>query len=247
MSKITLQLDLSPAIPNVYGALDYREFRTTLIKIDEILVKSGLEHKLISEALDQYLVEKELNPFKFYNSKKVAFHYKKLRHALRCNIARHLTGESYRLFSIRLADSGLFQWFVGIGDFSCRKAISKSSLERYEKLFDEKIISEEIHKWLADLTEGNKAIASGIYEPIDCKKVFTDSTCVKAHIHFPVDWILLRDGARSLLCAIKTIRTQGLKNRMVEPSLLLKQMNKLSMSMASTRRKKIVKSNEKRF
>lgn len=218
MSKITLQLEFSPELPNVYGTLDYKEFRTTLIKIDEILVKSGLEHKLVSEALNQYLVEKELNPAEFYNSKKASFHYKKLKHALRCNISRHLTGESYRLFSIRVADSKLFQWFVGIGDFSCRKAIAKSSLERYQKLLDEKMISEEIHKWLADLTDSNKAIVSGIYEPIDCKTVFTDSTCVKAHIHFPVDWVLLRDGARSLLSAIKTIRAQGLKNRMVEPT-----------------------------
>ena len=54
MNKVTLQLDLSPAVPNVYGNLDYREFRDTLIKIDEILIKSGFEDKLITETLDQY-------------------------------------------------------------------------------------------------------------------------------------------------------------------------------------------------
>lgn len=138
MNKITLQLDLSPEIPNVYGTLDDREFRATLIKINEILVNSGLEDRLVSESLDQYLVEKEPNPSEFYNSKKSSFQYKKLKHALRCNIARHLTGESYRLFSVRLADSELFQWVTGISAFGCHKAISKSSLERYEKLFDEK-------------------------------------------------------------------------------------------------------------
>lgn len=245
MNKIPLQLDLSPEIPNVYGTLDYREFRETLVKINEILVKSGLEHKLVSEALDQHLVESELNPARFYNSKRSVFHYKKIKHALRCNIARHLTGESYRLFSIRLADSELFQWFTGINAFSCRKAISKSSLERYEKLFDEKMLAEEIHKWLADLTDSNKAISAGLYEPIDCKTIFTDTTCVKAHIHFPVDWVLLRDGVRSLLSSIKTIRAQGLKHRMIEPYLLLKQMNKLSMAMTLIRRKKDSKKQRK--
>ena len=218
--------------------MDYREFRSTLIKIDEILVKSGLEHKLVSEALDQYLVENELNPTKFYNGKQAGFHYKKFKHALRCNIAHHLTGESYRLFSIRLADSELFQWFTGINAFGCRKAISKSSLERYEKLFDEKMLSDEIHKWLADLTDSNKAVSAGLYESIDCKTVFTDTTCVKAHIHFPVDWVLLRDGVRSILSSIKSIRSQGLKHRMMEPSLLLKRINKLSMPMTLVRRKK---------
>lgn len=238
MNKIPFQLDLRPEIPNVYGNLDYREFRETLLKINEIFVKSGLEDKLASEALSQYAAKSELAESEFYNSKQAVFHYKKLKHALRCNIARHLTGESYRLFSIRLADSELFQWFTGINAFGYRKAISKSSLERYEKLFDEKLLNNEICKWLADLTDNDKAVSVGIYEAIDCKTVFSDSTCVKAHIHFPVDWVLLRDAARSLLLAIKTIRAQGLKHRMIESGLLLKQMNKLAMTMTLTGRKK---------
>lgn len=238
MNNIALQLEFRPEIPNVYGTLDYREFRDTLIKIDEVLTKSGFEQKLVSQALNQYAVKNELNPFKFYNSNQASFHYKKLKHALRCSIARHLSGESYRLFSIRLADSELFQWFTGISAFGCRKAISKSSLERYEKIFDEQMVADEIRKWLIDLTDSSKAIAAGIYEPIDCKTVYTDTTCIKAHIHFPVDWVLLRDGVRSLLSSIKVIRAHGLKHRMIEPNLLLKQMNKLSMSMVMVRRKK---------
>jgi hypothetical protein len=245
MNKIPLQLDLSPAVPNVYGNLDYREFRDTLIKIDEILVKSGFEDKLITETLDQYLVENELNPAKYYNSKQASFDYKRLKYALRCNIARHLTGESYRLFSIRLTDSEILQWFTGISAFSIRKAASKSSLERYEKLFDEKLVTHEIHKWLANLGDSNKAIAAGIYEAINYKSVFVDTTCIKGHIHFPVDWVLLRDGVRSLLSSIKIIRAQGLKNRMIEPSLLLKQMNKLSMTMTLVGRKKDSKKQRK--
>ena len=208
MNTLSLQLELRPALPNVYGALDYREFRDTLIKIDEILVKSGFEHKLITEALSQYVANSNIDADKFYNSKRAAFHYKKLKHALRCNIARHLTGESYRQFSIRIADSELFQWFTNINAFSNRKAISKSSLERYEKYFDVKLLDKQIREWLADLTDTSQAVAAGINEAIDCKSIFTDSTCIKSNIHFPVDWILLRDAARSLLSAIKIIRAQ---------------------------------------
>jgi len=238
MNKIPLQLDLSPTFPNIYGNLDYREFRDTLIKIDEILVKSGFEDKLISETLDQYLIENELNPTKYYNSKRSLFDYKRLRYALRCNIARHLTGESYRLFSVRLTDSELLQWFTGINVFGDRKAASKSSLERYEKIFDEKLVAHEIHKWMADLGNSDKAIAAGLYEEVSYKSVFVDTTCVKAHIHFPVDWVLLRDAVRSLLSSIKIIRAQGLKRRMIEPKLFLKQINKLSMAMSLVGRKK---------
>lgn len=245
MNKIPLQLDLSPAIPNVYGNLEYREFRDTLIKIDEILVKSGFEDRLVSETLDQYLIKNELNPAKFYNSKRASLDYKIFKYALRCNIARHLTGESYRLFSIRLTDSELLRWFTGINAFGIRKAVSKSSLERYEKMFGEKLVVHEIHKWMADLGDSNKAIAAGLYEAINYKSVFVDTTGVKAHIHFPTDWVLLRDGARSLLSSIKIIRAHGLKHRMIEPSLLLKQMNKLSITMSLVGRKKDSKKQRK--
>ena len=208
MNNISFQLELRPELPNVYGTLDYREFRDTLIKIDEVLVKSGFEHRLATEALSQYVANNELNANKFYNSKGAAFHYKKLRHALRCNIARHLTGESYRQFSIRLADSELFQWFTSISAFGCRKAISKSTLERYEKCFDEALLAEKIREWLSGLTDTDNAAEAGIHDPIDCKNLFSDSTCIKANIHFPVDWVLLRDAARSSLLAIKTIRAK---------------------------------------
>ena len=238
MNTVSLQLDLRPALPNVYGALDYREFRDSLIKIDEILTKSGLEHKLVTEALNQYVENNNVCVTNFYNSNNAAFHYKKLKHALRCNIARHLTGESYRQFSIRIADSELFQWFTNINDFSNRKAISKSSLERYEKCFDEILLAEKIREWLAGLTDADKAFEAGVCEAINCKNIFSDSTCIKSNIHFPVDWILLRDAVRSILLAITTIRTQRLKHRMIEPKLFLKQMNKLCISMTHTRRKK---------
>jgi hypothetical protein len=237
MNTVPFQTELRPELPNVYGTLDYQEFRSTLIKIDEILTKSGLETQLVMEALNQYVATNNIDSVKFYNSRQVAFHHRKLRHALRCNIARHLTGESYRLFSIRLADSALFQWFTNISDFGCRQAISKSSLERYEKCFDEALVTKKICECLAALSDPNKALESGLHQTIDCKNVFIDSTCIKANIHFPVDWVLLRDAARSLLSAIKTIRAKGLKHRMIEPHLLLRQMNKLSIAMTHVRRK----------
>jgi hypothetical protein len=237
MHTLSLQFELRPEIPNVYGTADYREFRETLIKIDDLLNKNGFEHKLVKEALNQYVTEKQADAGKFYNSRQANFHYKKFRYALRCNIARHLTGESYRMFSIRLADSELLQWFVSISVFSSRKAVSKSSLERYEKYFPEEMVAENICKLLSDLTKLEKALEVGLSEAINCKNIFTDSTCVKANIHFPVDWVLLRDAARSLLAAIKTIRAQGLKHRMIEPPVLLKQINKLCIAMTHQRRR----------
>src|SRR3990167_6336176 len=247
MDNIAFQHEFRPELPNVYGTVDYREFREVLIKIDEILTRSNLEHEMVSSTLEQFVEDHSLDAQKFFQSKKAGFHYQKIKHALRCNIARHLTGESYRLFSIRLADSTLFQWFTSISAFGCRKAISKSTLERYEKYFDETLVAEKIRQWLAGLSDINKSEDIGLPCPINFEKTFTDSTCIKANIHFPVDWVLLRDAARSLLLAIKTIRAQGLKHRMVEPRQLLKQMNKLCIEMTHTRRKKESKKERKRI
>ena len=109
MNTVAFQHEFRPAFPNVYGALDYRVFRETLFKIDTLLTRSGLEHDLISDALTQYKdnLAHQVGYQRCDMNKNITFHYKKLRHALRCNIARHLTGESYRSFSIKLSDSQL--------------------------------------------------------------------------------------------------------------------------------------------
>lgn len=245
MQKVPFQRELCPALPNVYGTLDYREFRSTLIKIDEILTKSDLENKLVLSALEN-IAKNEISSKYFLNSKKAMWRYKTLRHALRCNIARHLTGESYRLFSLRLADSELLQWFTNISAFGSRKAISKSTLERYEKIFPQEVL-EEMRDWLSGLSDPEGAMKSGLSKAIDSSEIFIDSTCIKSNIHFPVDWVLLRDGVKSLLSAISTIRRKGLKHRMMEPHLFLRQMNKLCITMTHLGRKPNSKKQRKKI
>lgn len=68
--------------------------------------------------------------------------------------------------------------------------------------------------------------------------MFADSTCIGADIHFPVDWVLLRDASRTLINAVVSIRKHGLKHRIPEPKSFVRRMNKLCMEMAGTRRKK---------
>jgi hypothetical protein len=247
MQTVPLQQEFCPELPNVYGATDYRQFREMLIKIDQILTASGLEHQLIIAALERQPQQASMDERLFFNSQKAVDSYRHFKHALRCNIARHLTGESYRLFSLRLADSTLFQWFTGINAFAHRKATSKSSLERYEKCFDADEISELLHRWLSGFQDIRVASAIGLIGTIGFSNTLMDSTCIKANIHFPVDWVLLRDAARSLLLAIETIRQQGLKHRMIEPKALLTSMNKLCIRMTHTRRKKGSKKHRKQI
>ncbi len=63
-------------------------------------------------------------------------------------------------------------------------------------------------------------------------------TGLKANIHFPVDWVLLRDAARTLMKATVLIRREGLKQRMPqEPLGFLSAMNRLAMAMSANSRR----------
>jgi len=72
---------------------------------------------------------------------------------------------------------------------------------------------------------------------MDLDEYFLDSTCIKANIHFPTDWVLLRDGVRTLMKATLLIRKAGLRGRMQAPEEFLRQMNRLSIAMSQQARR----------
>jgi hypothetical protein len=51
MTSFTFQPSLRPALPCIYGPLDYREQRALFERIDGILAVSGLEQEFINLAL----------------------------------------------------------------------------------------------------------------------------------------------------------------------------------------------------
>ena len=165
--------------------------------------------------------------------------------ALRSNIARKLTGLDHREFCVRVTDSPLLQWFLHVGQVDSVKVFSKSTSARFSTWATAgslHIINEKLTALLgADGSNANgedaPSAAFGLPAPITCDEVFFDSTCLKADIHFPVDWVLLRDATRTLMKATVLIRGVGLKNRMPqEPLEFLSDMNTLCMKMSAKRR-----------
>ncbi len=73
--------------------------------------------------------------------------------------------------------------------------------------------------------------------PFNCENIYLDATCLKANIHFPVDWLLLRDGMVSLLKSILVIRSHGLRHRMQSPEEFIHRVNILCIEMTNARRK----------
>ena len=54
MVIIHFQPEFRPALPCVFGAKDYREFRGVLIEMDRILAESGAELGLIRQKVEAY-------------------------------------------------------------------------------------------------------------------------------------------------------------------------------------------------
>jgi hypothetical protein len=82
-------------------------------------------------------------------------------------------------------------------------------------------------------------------EAVDLETCFLDTTCVAANIHYPVDWVLLRDATRTLMKAVQLIRDQGLKHRMEPPKSFLTRINRLCIEMTHTRAKQDSKRHRK--
>lgn len=232
MRTIAFQTEFRPALPVVFGAKDYREFRATLEEMDRILTVTGIEDRMITRHVSSLVdshPEKHIRPSS----------YKKIRLALRYSILLALTGLSHRALSHRVADSVLFQWFTHTSAIDGVRPASKSTIERFEKLFSGAVIGQLIHDCnaaVADTAGAKQLLCSE--SALDFDEIFADTTCVKNTIHHPVDWILLRDAIRTLIKAMELIRAHGLKHRMGKPQEFLRRINSLCIAMTHVRKQK---------
>ena len=159
---------------------------------------------------------------------------------LRIEIVRHLLGlVSFRQTARMICSSDLLAEFCGLRAIDGIRGAAKSTIERRSKILTE----EQLRQLLGKLTEvcGNAELAGmiGLDEAVPMDVCLVDSTCLDANIHYPVDWLLLRDVSLTLLKALKLIREAGVKARMPEdPKEFAAQMNKLCMDMTHSRRKK---------
>src|SRR5512143_1489747 len=141
---IPFELPLPQVLPTIEGNVDYRELRDQLLRIDSLLLTSGLETRLLQKDLTCWLGKRKSNRARAQQTRQ-----RHCRRALRCNIARLLIGEDYRGFAARLADSPLLQYFCGVSELPCITVPSKSTLERYDKWWPQAEVRQAIHELLA--------------------------------------------------------------------------------------------------
>ncbi len=235
---IPFELPLPKVLPTIEGNVDYRTLRDQLVQINQMLVISGLEDQMIEADLKQWLQGRSSVSAKAQQNRQLHS-----RRALRCNIARGLLKEDYRGFASRLADSPLLQFFCGIGEMDRVQVPAKSTLQRYDVWWPEA----EVRKLTTQLlqTGAQQPAKLQLPETVDLETCFLDTTCVEANIHYPVDWVLLRDGTRTLMKAVQLIREQGLKHRMESPEVFMTRINRLCIQMTHTRAKQDSKRQKK--
>ncbi len=233
MKNIAIQCLLRPALTVVDRCLDYDNFRATIERIDRLLIDSEVESQGVDLALERG------QPMSVKARQKRANFALK---ALRMETLRYLLGGiSFRHLSKALGSSDLLADFCRVRHIDGIRGISKSTLERASKFFSEEQLR-ALHRTLTEVV-GDADLARqvvGLDKPIDTTICLIDGTCLEVNIHWPTDWVLLKDVAGTLLKAIRLIREKaGLRHRMpIEPEPLARQMNRLCIQMTHSRRRK---------
>jgi hypothetical protein len=232
--------ELRPQLPTIVGNVDYLSLRQRLEEIDCLLHESGVEDDFVQRALANWKVAGCREPTALEQLK----FQQRSRRALRCTILRTLLQEDYRGFSCQLAGNPLYQWFCLIDALDLVQVPSKSELHRYADWLP----AAQMRELVEGLLRGAVARPGKLRlkEALDTEEYFLDSTCVKANLHFPTDWVLLRDAVRTLMKATRLIRRGGLRGRMRPPEEFLGRMNRLSMEMSQQARRAGNKKGRKR-
>jgi IS5 family transposase len=229
---LPVQQLLQPALPTIEGNVDYQRLRQQLLRIDQLLLQSGAEAQFIAQSFEDWKAHCKFKNISAKAQRRIQVH---ARRALRCNIARTLLMEDFRGFAIRLADSPLFQHFCAVAEIDRVQVPAKSTLQRYSQWCEEAAVRRLVDQITQQAHLHPQKLR--LRAPLDLDACFLDTTCLKANIHYPVDWVLLRDATRTLMKAVTLIRTQGLRHRMEEPALFLRRMNILCMEMTHARGK----------
>ena len=232
--------ELRPPLPTIVGNVDYLSLRRRLEEIDALLRQSGLEQDFVQRAL----AHRQAARSRAATAREQLQFQQRSRRALRCTILRTLLREDYRGFSCQLAGNPLYQWFCLLDALDAVRVPSKSELHR----FADWLPADQMRALIDGLLRGavERPDQLRLEAALDLEAYFLDSTCLKANIHFPADWVLLRDAVRTLMKATLLIRREGLRGRMRPPEEFLGRMNRLSMTMTQQARRAGGKKERKR-
>lgn len=231
------QLKLSDKIPTVLGNVDYQRLEGNLAQMDRILRESGVEDELVKKDSEKFMSGYEgwSQGKREGRERLLGSRQRHARLALRVNVLRKMMGLTARGMSQQLAMSPMLRIFCGVEMIGEVKVPAKSTVDRYGKWYGEYLLRWAFEKLLSASSGGEGVLGDGAV--LDTSVIVVDSTCLESDVHYPVDWVLLKDAAASLMQSIEVIRKHGLVHRMKEPAGFVSRMNKhcIAMSQAGKR------------
>jgi hypothetical protein len=226
--RFAYQRVLRPDVPDYAVPKEYGIYRDTLVEVNRIL-ESGVEQQFILRKMAATGIDL---------SRRAAQRlYTRTARALRYTLLLAMEDHAHRGLAMRVADSVLLQWFTTV-DGLVPRPYGKSAIERFEKMFEKEEIEQLVHDINRAVSDQETAEQLILRQELDLSEAWADTTCIKANIHYPVDWVLLRDATRTLIKSILVIRRHGLKHRIGAPEQFITEVNKLVMEMSHTRKKK---------
>jgi len=233
---IVFQELLRPKLPSVRGCKDYEQERELLERVDRVMRMSGVERKFLE--LSRVALEKEAAAErKEVSANDLERHMRRSAQALRCTVLKALLGVSFRELSKLLAHAPLYRWFSGCEEFAVIRVPGKSTLYDYAHWLEAQDMEAVLEMLTRAVSSEVEARRIGLENSIELTTAWVDTTCVKAMVHFPTDWVLLRDAVRTIMKSIVTIRRHGLCRRMPEPESFLAAINAQAMKMSAAGRK----------
>lgn len=218
---------------------EYWNFYNTLeVQIQKDGLEANYAQRYMEQkklAFEEYLKSK--NKALYIPAKKLDAFYFEGERAFRINLVQQFENVSYRGLHILLAGNCFLQNFCRLSNLDKIVIPSKSLLQKYATLLDEEQLLKNYECGVQNIFAGDSH-----YEPGD---LYGDTTCIQANMHYPVDWLFIVDGIRTILKAIKLIRKQDLKKRMDCPDSFMTKINKLSIEMSGATRTQDAKKKRK--
>lgn len=198
-------------MPQVIGNKDYSDFEILIERIDVLLRSSGVEALFVRLSLDALRTEAREAGVELTDAH-IARYQEQSRLALRCEVLRELPfgglralslskrlmRPSYRDMSRRLAESALCRRFCGIGEIERVRVPGKSRLQTYSTWLAPEAMRAVLDELLRSAGSEPGAARMGLESRIELNLVLLDSTCLKANIHFPTDWVSAKGRTRPL-------------------------------------------------
>jgi len=236
MAIVPFQQSFAREIPDdIVGNSEYLREVEILRTISILLVESGVEDAAVRHWLDAAEAAANQEDKTLSYKQRVGIQSRAIQ-ALRAAFLRKYRGISYRQLSRELALAPLYQWFCKLNDLAEVRIPSKSKLQQDELSFPENLLRQ---LELILLTHAfSDAESLELDSSLNVSECYFDTFCLKTNIHYPVDWVLLRDASRTLMLAVMRIRKRGIVNRMAEDcQQFVTKMNRLCIEMTHSGRR----------